>query len=123
MPDLWTPVTEGPHEAFVERLHRTIAQFAEAMGVETPVVEIELADTSHFVLDRIELLPPSAAAAPEHRERLARVGRSLPPVADRGAEEALCGHVSTIRPRSGIRHRVAATSHGATISAITSNQT
>jgi hypothetical protein len=54
MPDLWTPVTEGPHEAFVERLHRTIARFAETTGVETPVVEVELADTSRFVLDRIE---------------------------------------------------------------------
>ena len=29
MPELWTPSVEGPHEAFVERLHRTIASFAE----------------------------------------------------------------------------------------------
>ncbi|MEN3341012.1 MAG: hypothetical protein V7644_416 [Actinomycetota bacterium] len=54
MPELWTPVVDGPHEAFVERLHRTIARFAEAAGVETPVVEVELVDTSRFVLDRIE---------------------------------------------------------------------
>ncbi len=53
MPELWTPVLEGPHEAFVERLHRTFADFAEATGVQTPVVEIELADTSRFVIDRI----------------------------------------------------------------------
>ena len=57
MPELWTPVTEGPHEAFVERLLRTIARFAEQSGVQTPVVEIELADTSRFVLDRIEADP------------------------------------------------------------------
>ena len=53
MPELWTPVVEGPHEAFVDRLHKTIAGFAEESGVEKPVVEIELADTSRFVLDRI----------------------------------------------------------------------
>ncbi len=57
MPELWTPVVEGPHEAFVERLHRTIARFAQSEGVEKPVVEIELADTSRFVLDRIEPEP------------------------------------------------------------------
>jgi hypothetical protein len=57
MPELWTPVVEGPHEAFVERLHRTIARFAETTGVQTPIVEVELADTAHFVLDRIEPEP------------------------------------------------------------------
>ncbi len=57
MPDLWTPVAELPHEAFVERIHRAIASFAEATGVEKPVVEVELADTSHFVLERIEPEP------------------------------------------------------------------
>ena len=57
MPDLWTPVAELPHEAFVERLHKAIAQFAEATGVEKPVVEVELADTSRFVLERIEPEP------------------------------------------------------------------
>src|SRR4051794_14029560 len=46
-----------PHEAFVERLHKAIASFAESTGVEKPVVEIELADTSHFVLERIEPEP------------------------------------------------------------------
>jgi hypothetical protein len=57
MPDLWTPVNELPHEAFVERIHRAIASFAEGTGVEKPVVEVELADTSHFVLERIEPEP------------------------------------------------------------------
>ena len=32
MPDLWTPNAELPHEAFVERLHKAIASFAEADG-------------------------------------------------------------------------------------------
>lgn len=57
MPELWTPVQEGPHEAFVDRLHRAIAAFAEEAGVEKPLVEIELADTSRFTLDRIEPEP------------------------------------------------------------------
>ena len=54
MPELWTPVVEGPHEAFVERLLRTIASFAADAGIDKPFVEIELFDSSHFVLDRIE---------------------------------------------------------------------
>ena len=57
MPELWTPVPELPHEAFVERLLRAIAHFSESSGVETPLVEIELMDTSRFVLDRIEPEP------------------------------------------------------------------
>ena len=57
MPELWTPVVEGPHEAFVDRVHRAIAKFAAETGVETPVVEVELADTSRYVLDRIEPEP------------------------------------------------------------------
>jgi hypothetical protein len=51
------PVTEGPHEAFVDRLHRVIASFAEAEGVETPLVEVELMDTARFMLDRIDPEP------------------------------------------------------------------
>jgi hypothetical protein len=54
---LWTPVPEGPHEVFVDRLHRSIAHFAEVSGVETPLVEIELADRSRFRLVRIEPEP------------------------------------------------------------------
>ncbi|HZT93138.1 MAG TPA: hypothetical protein VE985_01505 [Gaiellaceae bacterium] len=57
MPELWTPVAELPHEAFVERLHKAIASFAEANGVEKPVVEVELADSARFVLERIEPEP------------------------------------------------------------------
>ena len=57
MPELWTPLHEWPQETFVERLHRTIARFAEAAGVEAPLVEVELADTSRFTLDRIDPEP------------------------------------------------------------------
>ncbi len=57
MPELWTPVPELPHEAFVDRLHKAIASFAEASGVEKPIVEVELADRSRFVLERIEPEP------------------------------------------------------------------
>ena len=57
MPDLWTPLDQMPHVEFIERLHRAIAHFAEAMGVEKPLVEIELADSSRFTLDRIDPEP------------------------------------------------------------------
>ena len=57
MPELWTPGAEGPHEVFVDHIHRQIARFAEAAGVEAPVVEIELADTARFVLDAISPEP------------------------------------------------------------------
>ena len=57
MPELWTPTPELPHEAFVEELHKAIASFAEASGVEKPVVEVELADRSRFVLERIDPEP------------------------------------------------------------------
>ena len=57
MPELWTPNAELPDEAFIERLHKAIASFAEAMGVEKPFVEVELADRSRFVIDRIEPEP------------------------------------------------------------------
>jgi hypothetical protein len=57
VPDLWTPVAEMPHEAFVDRLHKAIASFAESSGVEKPIVEVELADRSRFVLERIEPEP------------------------------------------------------------------
>jgi hypothetical protein len=57
VPDLWTPNAELPHEAFIDRLHKTIASFAESTGVEKPVVEVELADRSRFVLERIEPEP------------------------------------------------------------------
>jgi hypothetical protein len=57
VPELWTPVVDGPHEAFVEKILRAIARFAETSGIETPIVDVELADTSRFVLERIEPEP------------------------------------------------------------------
>jgi hypothetical protein len=57
MPELWTPGAEGPHEAFVERLLRQISRYAQEAEVEVPVVEVELADTSRFVLESISAEP------------------------------------------------------------------
>ena len=57
MPELWTPIAELPQEAFVDRIHRAIASFAETNAVEKPLVEVELADRSRFVLERIEPEP------------------------------------------------------------------
>ena len=41
------------------RLLRAIAAFGETHGVETPVVEIELADSARFVLEKIDPEPGS----------------------------------------------------------------
>lgn len=57
MPELWTPVPEGPHEAFIDRVHRAIAKFAETTGVDSPLVEVELVDGSRFLLVRLEPEP------------------------------------------------------------------
>jgi hypothetical protein len=108
MPDLWTPVAELPQDAFVARLHKAIASFAETHGIERPVVEVELADTSRFVLERIEPEPgfgmvtlyvtdarddaPDALIVPigslrrielskSPEERVQRFGFSIPPAA------------------------------------------
>jgi hypothetical protein len=54
---IWTPTQDGPHEAFVERLVRVIADFAETHGVKTPLVEVELGDGGRFVLDRLDPEP------------------------------------------------------------------
>jgi hypothetical protein len=52
-------VPGGPHEEFVQRLHRTIAAFGAAHGVATPVVEVELMDSARFVLEKIDPEPGS----------------------------------------------------------------
>lgn len=57
MPELWTPVPHLPNDEFVEALLKAIANFAAATGVEKPVVEVELTDTSRFLLDRIDPAP------------------------------------------------------------------
>jgi hypothetical protein len=54
---IWTPTPEGPHEEFVERLVKTIAAFAEQHGVNAPLVEVELADSARFVLERLDAEP------------------------------------------------------------------
>jgi hypothetical protein len=41
----------------VARLLRAIAAFAEQHGIETPVVELELADSARFLLEKIEPEP------------------------------------------------------------------
>jgi hypothetical protein len=57
MPDLWTPVPELPNAAFVDRVVHAIRAFAEATGVASPLVEVELSDSSRFVLERIDPEP------------------------------------------------------------------
>jgi hypothetical protein len=54
---IWTPTQEGPHEAFVERFVKVIAAFAEQHGVKTPLIEVELADSARFVLERLDPEP------------------------------------------------------------------
>ena len=39
------------------RLLRAIAAFAQQHGIETPVVELELADSARFLLEKIEPEP------------------------------------------------------------------
>jgi hypothetical protein len=55
--EIWTPTREGPDEAFVARVHRVIETFAEKSGVTTPLVEVELVDSSRFTVDRIDPEP------------------------------------------------------------------
>jgi len=57
MPELWTPVPHLPNDEFVAALLKAISNFAEASGVEKPVVEVELTDTSRFILDHIDPEP------------------------------------------------------------------
>jgi hypothetical protein len=54
---IWTPTQDGPHEAFVERLVRAIAEFAATHAVQTPLVEVELVDSARFVLEKIDPEP------------------------------------------------------------------
>jgi hypothetical protein len=56
---IWTPSQEGPHEVFVERLVRVIADFADTHQVKTPLVEVELVDSARFILDRLDPEPGS----------------------------------------------------------------
>jgi hypothetical protein len=57
VPELWLPGVEGPHEDFVERVHRQIERFAQRAGVERAMVDVELTDGSRFVLDSLSPEP------------------------------------------------------------------
>jgi hypothetical protein len=98
VPELWTPLPEGPHEAFVERLYRAITRFAEERGVEKPLVELELTDTSRFVLDRI---------APEPGFGMVTI--YVHPTRDQDGPDALVipiGSIRRIELRTGSEERV-----------------
>ena len=53
MADLWLPGIAGPHDDFVERIHRGIARFAERQGIAQAVVVVELVGGSRFTVDSI----------------------------------------------------------------------
>jgi hypothetical protein len=55
--ELWVPGVEGPHEEFVDRVHRHVARFARDAGVERAYVQVLLQDGSRFALDSIEPEP------------------------------------------------------------------
>ena len=57
MPELWLPGVAGPHDDFVERLHRHIDRFARESGVERAYVEVELDDSSRLVLGSVSPEP------------------------------------------------------------------
>ena len=57
MPQVWVPGVEGPHDAFVERLHRQIDRFTRESGVARAYVEVELDDSSRFVLGSVSPEP------------------------------------------------------------------
>jgi hypothetical protein len=86
MGELWTPLREGPHEAFVERLYRVVSDFAEEHGVEKPLVELELNDGARFVVDKITPEPG-----------FGMVTLRVHPSRDGDAPEALVIPIGTIR--------------------------
>lgn len=55
--ELWVPGQAGPHDDFVERLHRQIERFTERVGADRATVEIELADGARFALAAISPEP------------------------------------------------------------------
>ena len=50
---LWLPGSEGPHDDFVQAVHRQIAAFQQRTGVERAFVEVELEDGARLALDSI----------------------------------------------------------------------
>jgi hypothetical protein len=57
VPELWLPGVEGPHDEFVDRLHRLIERFAREAGVERAAVCVELEDGARFALDSLSPEP------------------------------------------------------------------
>jgi hypothetical protein len=57
MSELWVPGGALDIDDFVRRIHRQIARFAEAHGLEQAMVEVELRDGSRHVLDTISPEP------------------------------------------------------------------
>ena len=57
MPQLWIPGVDGPLDDFVERLHRHIDRFTRESGVDRAYVEVELDDSSRFVLGKVSPEP------------------------------------------------------------------
>ena len=57
MPEIWTPVPHLPNDEFVAALLKAISNFAGRSGVEKPLVEVELTDTSRFLLDHVDPEP------------------------------------------------------------------
>jgi hypothetical protein len=53
MPELWVPGLAGPHEEFVQRLHRHVARFAQERGLEQTSLEVELRDGARFRVGKV----------------------------------------------------------------------
>jgi hypothetical protein len=53
VPELWVPGLAGPHEEFVQRLHRHVARFAQEHGVEQASLEVELRDGARFRVGQV----------------------------------------------------------------------
>ena len=82
MSELWVPGGALDIDDFVRRVHRQIARFAEAHGLEQAMVEVELRDGSLHILDTISPEPgygfvtlrPHAADDDERQELVVPLG-------------------------------------------------
>jgi hypothetical protein len=53
MSELWLPGGVLDIDDFVRRVHQQVERFAEAQGLAQAMVEVELRDGAHYVLDAI----------------------------------------------------------------------
>jgi hypothetical protein len=53
VPELWVPGVEGPHDEFVDRVHRQVERFARERSVKRVSVEVELDGGGRFALDTL----------------------------------------------------------------------